>query len=442
MANEPIGAKEGAETEVEGKANKEGFDSVAAFNTEGFAEFLANYDDAENLDPASEEGLLETRFNAFKNTKEAAKGLSDVFAREIDGQGLGIRFEDELLATHIGERVEGLAHENPAKVNEIFEQVSEFNRLLGEIEDAEEEIAKFESKGDLESALEKLKEKKDILEKASDTTGALGGFVSKLAAAYEGFAFKNSVEFAENWLANNEGDSPVETRKEMEDFIAERTSARGKYSARLALEGYSIKPKSEDVDAALEQTEKEILIITQKIEALDTLVEKNKVATKRFAEIREALLMGVGTNKALREAAMEKAIDRLDDLLNSNPDEAQLYFEKMKQVSESNGLGIDYFNGKADEAQKEVEKRIDVRLAEDMKKAIEKSSFGSKAYDNMAKSLEAFVKKNKIGTKEGDTARTFVFDTLKSIAKEISPNDKARGLLLRFMIVKLQGAAA
>jgi hypothetical protein len=114
----------------------------------------------------------------------------------------------------------------------------------------------------------------------------------------------------------------------------------------------------------------------------------------------------------------------------------------MKQVSESNGLGIDYFNGKADEAQKEVEKRINARLAEDMKKAIEKSPFGSKAYDNMTKSLEAFVKKNKIGTKEGDAARKFVFDTLKSIAKEISPNDKARGLLLRFMIVKLQGAAA
>ncbi len=440
MANEPVGAKEGAE--IVEKIEKAGFDSVAAFNTEGFAEFLAEYDDAENFDPASEGGLLETRFNAFKNTKEAARGLSDVFARELDQQGLGIRFEDEMLAKHIGERVEGLAHENPGKVNEIFEQVTEFNQLLEEIEAAEEEIAKYESKGDLESALEELNKKKEILEKAADTTGMLGGLVTKLAAAYEGFAFKDSVEFAENWLANNEGDSPVESRKDIEAFVAERSSARAKHDARLALKGYSIKPKAENVEAALEQTEKEIALTTQKIEALDKLEEKGKLATKRFTEIREALLMGVGTNKALKEVAMEKAIDRLDDLLNSNPDEAQLYFEKMKQVSESNGLGIDYFNGKAEEAQKEVEKRIDARLAEDMKKAIEKSQFGSKAYDNMTKSLEVFVKKNKIGTKEGDAARTFVFDTLKSIAKVISPNDKARGLLLRFMIVKLQGAAA
>lgn len=439
MAHEPVRMEEG---EVEfADTERPAFDPVAAFNTPGFAEFLAQFDDADTFDVGNAEAL-ETRFNAFNNKNESAMGLAAVLEGELAGHELGIKFGDEAIERHIGERFDSLAVENPEKVNEIAEALREFDRIKEEMEENKAKLAELQGEGDLEAVLEELKKKKDILETAATAgPGMISRFGLPLAAAYEKFAFSHSVDFSREWLANNEGEPPVGTRAEKEAFVKKRSSAREQNDARLALKGYSVEFNKKSIEAAIEQTEAEIKEAASRIEAIEDLERKHFGDRARFAEIRQMLLLGVGTNEELKEAAIERAVDKLESILEKDPYEAQLLFEKMKEVSANNTFGIDYFKGKQDEAQKMLEEKMQERLTADMKKAIEKTPFGNRAYDKMLKSLRGFIEKTKIGTREGEDARALVLETLRSIASEIAATDKAKALLIRFMHVKLQAVA-
>jgi hypothetical protein len=415
----------------------ETFDAVEAMNTAGFVEFLAKFKDSETFDTEDKE-TIKVRFEAFKTKREASSKLSSVFKAELGNQGLDVEFKDAELAPHIGERMEAMAHENPEKVNEIFAAVTEYESLLMQIMAAKKRVTEMAQKGNLETSLEALKEKQRVLETASESN-----LLTPLFAKYESFAFRVSVDFARDWLAKNTGEPPVSSRAKMEAFVKERGNERRLNDARIAVvRDYAIELSGTAIEAALEKTKKEIEDMSTQIESLNRLEKEFGGAQKRFLEIRELLLAGIGTNDALKEIAKKKVKDRLAVLMNSDPEKAQDLFENVLKVDNNNAFGIDYLDGKQAEMQKEIEKRIDERVSADMKSVVEKTPFGTKAYDKLAKSLEGFLKKNKLGTKEGDEARSFVLDTLKTIAKDIMPKDKARGLLIRFMLARLSGQTA
>ncbi len=428
--------KESTEAEA---AAIESFNSVEAMNTAGFPEFLAKFPDAEAFD-VNDKKAMETRFGAFKSKAEAAREMSGFFKEELRGQNLGIDFENAELQGLIGGRIESMAFENPEKVNEIFETLSKFEELTKQVSSAEKTIAALSGEGDLDAVLEEFKKKKEILESAAETerffTGA--GFVSPLLAAYEKFAFGFTVDYAKEWLATHEGSPTVTTRKEMEEFIKDRTTARRRNDARVTLKKeYMIEPDGAAIEKALEETNKKIEELSRQSAALAELEQARDMASDQVRDIRDMILAGVGTNEQLKELAKKKAHDKLTKLMNSNPDEAQKFFEDLDRVSTDNSLNIDYLGDKRDKFQEDIETHITTKVAADMRKAIETTSFGPKAYDKLVRSLESFLKRQKVGTKEGDDAHAFVIDTLKSIAQEVGAKDKAKGILIRFMLSRL-----
>jgi tetratricopeptide (TPR) repeat protein len=438
MAHEP---RVEGETEI-AEAEKAGFDSVEAFNTAGFPEFLAKFPDAETFDVADMEAL-ETRFNAFQKKNEAANGLGEVLEEELAEHELGIKFGDEAIERHVGERFDSLAIENPEKVVEIAEALEAFQTLKVDIAENQKKLAELYEEGNLEKALEELKKKKEILETAAEAgPGKLARIGLPLLVAYEKFMHGRNVESTETLLKHTKGGTYHRTREEMEADVKKYTSAQRQNEARLALPDYSVEFNRESIEEAIKQTEEEIKDKTAKIVALEDLEKKHAGDKAQFAEIKKMLVLGVGTNEELKKVAMEKVVDKLDKLLASDPNEAQLYFEKVKEISSNNVLGIDYLNGKGAEMQKFIESAIDVRLAKDMKETIVKTKFGNKAYDKMAKSIKGYLERLKVGTREGDDARAFVLETFKSIGAEIAKTDKAKALLIRFMHVQLQSVAA
>ncbi|MFA6158307.1 MAG: hypothetical protein WC763_01635 [Candidatus Paceibacterota bacterium] len=423
---------------------KEQFDGVEAMNKAGFVEFLAQFKDAESFD-ANDAEALEVRYKAFQNKAETSKRLSSMIRSEAGLKDLGIEFTDAELEPHIGGRVEEIAHENPEKINELFDAMKEFQTLTNEVAEAEKRIAKLTESGDLEASVKELKKKQETLETAAETerffTGG-GSWGSRMAASYEKFTFGHAVDFAKDWLKKNPGEPEVGSRKEMENFVTENSGSRRRHEARLTVKNdYSIELDGDAIEAELEKTKTEIEARSAQLDALGELEKQHADAKERFAEIREMILAGVGTNEGLRDLAKKKASDRLSALIKSDPEKAMVFFGDLQKASGEPRFGINYVEGKEAELQKEIEVRIDERVTADLKNVIEKTPFGTKAYDKLMKSLEAFVGKQKIGTKEGDVARAFILDTLKKVADEISPADKARGLLVRFALARISAAS-
>lgn len=421
----------------------EGFDAEEAMNDREFVEFLAQFDDAETFDVDDLE-QLKVRFDAFSNVHETSAKLPVFLRTEIQSQGIGMDF-DSVLEEQIGARMEQIAHEDPEKLNEIADAMEEFEGLYEEIKRSEERVAGFYKKGDLEDAIEELYKKKETLMKAAETeeflTGA--GFASRAVALYERFAFGFSVEHAKEWLANNEGSPTVTTREEMEAFVAERSAARERHEARIAVQrDYSIEPDRKAIEKALSDTEFQIEQRFKQLKTLERLESEDSSNKARFEALRELLLAGIGANDHIRDSAKRLAAQKLSDLMDSDPEQAQTFFDNLRTVSADNSFDIDYIEGRDKELQAEIDARIEDRLMQDMREVIETSHFGGRPYDKLARSLERFLAKERLGSKEGQDAKDFVLDTLREIAADISPKDKARGILLRFLLARLSGKSA
>lgn len=411
-----------------------------AYNTEGFVEFLAEFPDAEAVE--NDQELFETRFLAFKHKAETATKLSSLFKTELVSQELGIEFGDGQLQKHIGGRIESLSRENPEKVNEVFEALDTSDKLRAQIAEAEQKIAELVAKGDLEKTRQEFEKKQKILEKAKETqdffTG--GGILgTPIAAFYEKLVFGKSadVEFAKKRLETVDTDPGARTKEELEAFVEAQSGSRDRLDALMSLRDYKVWPTSGSIDRALEQTKKDIEAVMAQMDMLEQLKVKHAEAKERFEQIRELLLAGVGTNKDLAEIAKKAAAQKLKRLMETDPDKAQSFFEDLREASDENSLDIDYLGNKEKRLQKQIEKLVDEKIAEDMKSIVEKTPFGPKAYDKLAKSLESFLSRQKVGTKEGDRARAFVVDTLVSIAKDLAVTDKSRALLLRLLIARV-----
>jgi hypothetical protein len=379
------------------------FDSAEAFNTKGFAEFLAQHDDAESFD-LDDADAIEARYKTYKNKEKAADGMVKFISTELKDQGLGIKFDDPELIGHIKEQMHSMALENPEKMGEIFEAVTEFDRLGKEIAQVEAKISELGEKGKIEETLAELEKKEGVLDKASDEVSWDSRFVTNL------YAFFGS-----------------------EDGIARK-------GARVATQQeYGIKLDTEAISSELYETRQRIADMKKAITSLDQLEAFSVGAKERNAELEGILGAAFGANEAIHKMAREKVDKKLGELMKSKPDEAQKFLDTLRSVNGEGALAIDYFDvkGKEKDLQQRIDARIEQQILLDMQSVIEKTPLGDKSYDKLTKSLKAFVDRQEVGSKKGDDARRFVLKSLEEVAQQVAPKDKARSLLVRFMISKI-----
>lgn len=415
----------------------EDFDPEVAMNTEGFAQFLAKFPDAETFDP-SDAAKLEMRYRSFVNMNPVAEGMSDIMQRELALQDLGLEFTPEELVDNVEMRMEHMAIEDPEKLNLFHETMQDYHLTIAEIVRINANIRKLDNREDLDGKLAALRDKEATLKEAEKVSGFLSRKLVGFRAAYEKFAFEHSVNFSKEWLAKNEGEPPVGTRAEKERFVEERSSARKSNEARIKVKDeYEIDINPEAITQAIMQTQIEITETEKQLATLDALEGMRMGTIKRYEIIREVLVEATGASEALRTAAIDAASDRLYSLLEDDPETALEFFQAAQAASAGNAFGVEYFKGEEAETLKLIQTRIQQTVARDVMQAVLESPIGSNAYGQLVQSLQKFLGREKIGTKQGDEARGFVVKTLSDLAGKIGRQDKAKGILVRFALAKL-----
>ncbi len=419
------------------------FDPAEAMNTEGFPEFLARFPDAADFDPNATE-LLEVRYKAFVNTIPAIEGITKVLNTEPAMTKLGVEFGDEAIESHVATKLEEMAIYYPEKLNAIQETITEYNSLIGEIAQVDASIKEMwdnQEKREMHVDLENLKAKEQALVEAEKVSGFFRRKIIGLEAAFEKWAFGQSVADEKDWLEKNSGGS-VEPRALTEAFVEERSSARKGNEARLKVKNeYEIDINPAAIREALEETRDMIAIKESQISTLETLEKTHSLMTARFKEIRNVLIESVGATDALRAAAVEQVENKFDELLHSDPEKALEFFHTASEVSGDNAFGAEFFKDDRESTLLMIEKRIEHVVAQDIRKAVTETPLGSYAFNKMMQTLTKFLSKEKVGSKTGEEAKAFVMDTLNSLAERVVKRDKARGLMLKLAIGRLSAAA-
>lgn len=377
----PEQAKKGQESTEQKAAGQ--FNLREALNARGFAEFLARYEDREDLDFSDAE-VIKERFEAFKTQSEVARGLKQVY-REGVMRDTGIRLEDKELAA-VEDFVAREAIADPEAVGRLAGEIRDYAALPQDIAKKEQELAKLGRR-------EALQEKARTLKTVAETQGVL----NKKNLPLIGRLLRSSQE--------------QEARRRLE-------------------EEYKVDFKN--VDAELGRT----------LDTLDTLEEADnaKKELKRGYELlRSTLFQDLEPAQAIAALAREKAQRKLEELMDEKKglkdlEKAQEYFAQLQRVE---AQGIDYLEGYDIEAtQEELDQLVDARLLGDLKEVVEKTSLASTPYDGLRRMLEGFLKKETLGSSKGAEAKERVLDALRLVGQQQAVPVERR-LLLRALLVEL-----
>lgn len=429
-------AKAEAVRAEEEQASLEGdFDSAAALDAEGFPEFLAEFEDAEEFDP-NDEAALKTRFEAFKNKENVADGMTGFIEKHIGSKGLAEAFDDPQIADMVHARIVEMAHEDPEKVNSIHESLAELATATEAIADIEERLSRCGAKKDLDEYLAGLEEKEKALADAKEVSGFFSRKLIGLAAWYEKLAFGREVRENAQWLKEKEGQKDWALREDLERFNEEKTEAQRLNAARLKVrDEYQIDINPDAIELELLRTREDLRELREHIQTRDALEAARLDTVEQLGFLRSTLVRGLGLNEALRDAAQAKVAQKLDQLMESDPEEALRFFEKAREASGDDELGIDYLGDNADFWGEEIQRRIELAVNEDIRAAVFSIKLGDKTFQRLMDSLEPFMEK--LGAKGEREARAFVVDALKAIMKERGAQDKASAIVLKFAIAKI-----
>jgi len=433
-------AIEGQDAEEAEPTEPERFDIKQAMDTDGFLEFLEECAKKERFDPNDPEAI-ESRFNAFQNSPETARDMAPVIERELAGQGLDVKFDVEGLSVRVRERIMEMAHEDPERMNGIHACIQEYRESIRMAQEAEQGLSEMTDRGLIERTIAALEDKEETLMDASEVAGFFSRNLVAFGAAYERFAFGRDVRKKQEWLETHPGE-PVtaETRSQMEEYVETFTEAQRLEAARTKVQNeYMIEVNPENIEIALHYVRTDMEKLKGQLSTIDALQKQRLDATQLFEETRAFLLADVGMNEAIREMARVSVMDRMDELMRSDPDGAMAFFEHVESVSNHNMLGIDYFQGEEGEFEERIDQLIEEKTRQDLEEAIGKMRLDNSPATNALSVLEKFVDKQKLGSKTRKEARAFVIGTIKGIAGKLPPKS-AKAMLLTVVLARLPKA--
>lgn len=351
-----------------------------ALNTPGFAEFLTQYDKADELEPdESNAEMIEQRFNAFQFSKEAIVQLKELY-KETILQDTGIELQDQDLQTIDGYiRMEAIRA--PETIKGILDRVNKFKALPEIITRTEGTIERL---GNVN--LGELRTKREELE--------LAVALSEL------------------------------TRRE-------RTNEQRQVQQYL-LDKYGLKAKN--AAQAIEQTR---ATIRETEDARRAQAE----AHQRFAELRgEFFNEDFWQIRAIINEARYKAREQLTALAN---DEDPAKFEKaleyiarlsQKDAEGNTALNFDYLEGtELRKRQEEIDAAIEAKMGDEIRQTIEAFTLGSTPLLALEKALKTFLTRERVGSREGDEAR----EIIRTKVREALPHaDPAKRILLKRILIR------
>jgi DNA-directed RNA polymerase subunit F len=178
---------------------------------------------------------------------------------------------------------------------------------------------------------------------------------------------------------------------------------------------------------------------------IQQLGELKSLSQELFGNIRKDLLGGVSDIAELTVAIQAKVSAQFQQMTKDGSikalDQAQKRFESLKSVTGSTETGVNPLGG-IDEGvfQEQVDASLEKKASEEIMEKVLQVSMGTNAFTRLEKALEPFLKREKIGSKEGDEARDFIARTLKEAADNLSDanEDRAKKLMISRLLIKMK----
>jgi len=410
------------------------FDIDAALNEKGFAEFLAAREDAEDFDIDDAESV-ENRFNIFVQKEGVKKNLKALYANQINREFDITLNVDDLKS--VDAHFEKEALKNSDLVMKTHGKLELFERLPKDILKLEGELGKLGKAEDWNIKLETLRKDKANLDNTRKYTGftgkarlaleTIGVFIKPLPKSYGDLT--NSM-FIDKYI----GDVGQEIGKLLEQRDALK-SVKEKFGNMNKGEAGK---KLTDIENQISEVENTLSTIAE-ADQLKNLSEN------LFGEIRKKMFAEVANISELAEAIQGEVVYQFNELLDIDSieslDKAQNKLEALRKISKTTEIGVDPLGGvNEDDLQELIDRSIERVSTEMTIASIEDTNLGQNALTKLEKSLEPFIKRTKVGSKDGDESREFIMKTIEEVARAL-PNtteSKAKRLLLARIIIKMR----
>ncbi|MFA6415912.1 MAG: hypothetical protein WCW56_00300 [Candidatus Paceibacterota bacterium] len=406
-----------AEAPVAEKNNEQALDEL--MDTPGFAEFLAKHPEAGELSEAENLDRVGNLHEAFGKVKETNKELNSFFKDQAKDLGLELS-EDELK--FVGEHIENLAINNPEEMAGLTETIKTYRETPAKIKAQTAELSKhmetFNNYGDL--VVEKAK-----LEGYANLTKFEKGKVMGWIGAVELF-------FADNNTVR--GTVPNKDDK-MAAFV--HRAALNKETINEIRDKYGLKPEQikeriEKIEADIEQARGAMGKMDQLQEGLTSakgkMMAENVLPLGQVRELLQQKLSEKMAGAALKEGSPD---DRLKEL-----SKVQEYFDQMANSDLDLSAGFD-----SGDFQKRVDDLMELQVTDGISKALESAK--TDTLTNFEKGFKKYLDGlEKLGTKDKEEAQRFVveqmFEKIGELNKSTEKSDKAKAILLRRVVAKIQ----
>lgn len=423
---------------VETMKQKEPFDMDKALDTAGFAEFMAKKETNQD-NPES----VEADFELFNNVKVVKEGLKKLYGEQIS-KDFGIRLDASDMNL-IDAYLEDQAINSPEGILNLKKKLDIFREIPGQIKQLEDQLGSLGEVEDLSKSKDGLLEEKDKLDRTRKYSG-FGG-TGKYYFAFLKSTLNGMAHLGEAIAVAVNPDHPTsqeyrEYTEELREMVKDREAVKEVSGRREAV-------GTRKIDSLLDGVNSKIDEINGVLENINNAEELKTTALEMFTKARKELLGGVSEIGELKEKIQKKAMEELRALHNDGgaiegSEKAQERFEHLRQASVNSELGIYIFEGKDEtEIQKQIDEAIDKAVSEAIANAVNQTQFTGKDGDftKLEKALSNLTSKEKIGSREGDEARSFMIKTLEDVAgiQEATVEGKVKRIMLNRIINKLKG---
>ncbi len=410
------------------------FDIDKALNTKGFAEFQAAHPESDKFDMEDGEAIRQ-RFEVFETKTAVSKELKQLYSGHIEKE-MGIKLDAKDLSS-IDAHLENQAINSPEEFMEIKERLDAFRELPLQISALEKQLAELGGVEELKATLEGLQKDEANLETAQKYKGIIGKtkvafqFVSFAAAAQPLLleVLFPGVKLKKNFLGVGDKYNQVSEALGSLSSVKEKFGKMGK----------------KDINSLQENIGDQIHGIENVLASVQQIDKLKSLSQEMFGNMRKELLGGVSDITGLTESIQAKAMAQFKEIVKSGStkslDQAQERFEALRSVAVSTETGVNPLGGiNEEEFQKRVDAGLEKAASEEIMQTLMRANLGSNALTKLEKSLEPFLNREKIGSKEGEEAREFIANALKEAADNLgnTTEDKAKKSIVARILIKMK----
>jgi hypothetical protein len=369
-------------------------------NTAGFVEFLARFPEgASNAD--DEEALVEKRFEVFQK-KEAVKAeIKRVYADQIKHE-MGFDLTDEDLSS-VDAYIEDAALSDPEDILELNQKLMGLKQLPEQISSLEDQLNSLGDVEGLQIKIADLEQKKETIQVVKDNAYSLQGIANMF---FDVGAVKKTWDAAR--MVKKDG-IPIQI-------------------GSLNVAQMDLDQRIRDIRGALSD-----------ISVASRFKEK---ITSDYIGLRKDIIGGIGASAEIAAVLRKKAFEEIERLtLRQDFDTMQKRFEEFQKIAETSDTGVDVLEGvDVAEMQEMIDASIERGALEMIVDKINGLRLGDNSLAKMEKSLEDFLKKQKLGSKTGQDVKRFVGVSIDTAERTLgnSVQDKAKRILLARIKIKFK----